>query len=188
MSGAASIELRLSTAAQLFNTLDPAPFREGDLAPDAEQYILDWVEDLPAHAPLAILVHLPAAEAATPAAASIPDSLRAFFAHRADAAARQIRENFRSGRHALVIGLAILSACLALAVTLAPEGEAIGAARIAQESLVILGWVALWRPAEIFLYDWLPIARRRARFRRLAGATLTVLGDTPVQPMRRQPS
>ncbi|MGA7532679.1 MAG: hypothetical protein WCB50_13625 [Pseudolabrys sp.] len=24
-----------------------------------------------------------------------------------------------------------------------------------QESLIIVGWVAIWRPIEIFLYDWI---------------------------------
>ena len=44
------------------------------------------------------------------------------------------------------------------------------------ESLLILGWVANWRPLEIFLYDWAPIVRRRALYRRLAGAR----GEVPV--------
>jgi hypothetical protein len=35
--------------------------------------------------------------------------------------------------------------------------------------------VALWRPAEIFLYEWLPIARRRALLARLARAEVTVV-------------
>ena len=28
-----------------------------------------------------------------------------------------------------------------------------------QEGLTILGWVALWRPAEIVLYEWRPLKR-----------------------------
>jgi hypothetical protein len=31
---------------------------------------------------------------------------------------------------------------------------------IAEEGLLIVGWVAMWRPLEIFLYDWRPIWRR----------------------------
>ena len=29
------------------------------------------------------------------------------------------------------------------------------------EGLLIIGWVANWRPAEIFLYDWRPMKRQR---------------------------
>jgi hypothetical protein len=31
------------------------------------------------------------------------------------------------------------------------------------EGLLIIGWVALWRPVESFLYDWWPILRRIRR-------------------------
>jgi hypothetical protein len=36
--------------------------------------------------------------------------------------------------------------------------------RIIEESLLIFGWVANCMPIEIFLYDWLPIVRRRNLF------------------------
>ncbi|MDP3318492.1 MAG: hypothetical protein Q8S58_05130, partial [Bosea sp. (in: a-proteobacteria)] len=52
-------------------------------------------------------------------------------------------------------------------------------ARIVQESLVIIGWVVIWRPAEMFLYDWLPLLRRRRLYQRLAEARVTVKTQTP---------
>ena len=44
--------------------------------------------------------------------------------------------------------------------------------RLVEESFLILGWVANWRPLEIFLYDWWPIARRRDLYRRLSRAVV----------------
>ena len=35
-------------------------------------------------------------------------------------------------------------------------------------SFVIGGWVAMWRPLEIFLYDWWPIRGEKLRFARMA--------------------
>jgi hypothetical protein len=40
------------------------------------------------------------------------------------------------------------------------------------EGMLIIGWVAMWRPLEIFLYEWVPI-RRRCR-------TLAMLSKIPV--------
>ena len=54
--------------------------------------------------------------------------------------------------------------------------------RFYNEGLIILGWVANWRPVEIFLYDWWPIARRRRLYRRLAGARVQVVAETPDRP------
>lgn len=44
--------------------------------------------------------------------------------------------------------------------------------RLAEESLLILGWVANWRPLEIFLYDWWPLAQRRDLYRQLSLAAV----------------
>ena len=46
------IEIRVNDIAQLFHTLDPFPFRERDLADEAEDYIVSWArERCPATAP-----------------------------------------------------------------------------------------------------------------------------------------
>lgn len=177
MPDAGPIEIRLSSAAQLFHTLDPTPFREGDLDAEAEDYILAWARDLPADAPIRIVVHLPAGAAAPDFQAAI----RGFFAGRAESETRALRDLFRDGSRALAIGLAVLWACLLLAWRIGRgEGDGQGEAlfrSIASESLVVFGWVAMWRPAEIFLYDWLPITRRRRLFRRLAAAEVEVRRD-----------
>ena len=44
--------------------------------------------------------------------------------------------------------------------------------KLTEESFLILGWVANWRPLEIFLYDWWPLARRRDLYNRLASAAI----------------
>ena len=41
-------------------------------------------------------------------------------------------------------------------------------ANLARESLSIGGWVAMWRPLEVFLYDWWPIRAEARLFDRLA--------------------
>jgi hypothetical protein len=53
-----------------------------------------------------------------------------------------------------VIGIVVLSVCVAdgrLALAALGDTEF---ARVLQEGLIILGWVANWRPIEIFLYEW----------------------------------
>ena len=54
------------------------------------------------------------------------------------------------------------------------QGQLLG---IFEEGLLILGWVANWKPIEIFLYDWWPIAQRRGLYNRLAQATVDVRAD-----------
>jgi hypothetical protein len=39
---------------------------------------------------------------------------------------------------------------------------------VLQQSFVIGGWVAMWRPIEVFLYDWWPIRAEARLYDRLA--------------------
>jgi len=170
MPESSTIELRVEKIGQLFNTLDPLPFRERDLDHDTEEYIVDWARELPRAAPLRIIVHLPAAEADTEESQVLGTSIRSYFRYRAKLAANERKELFRIGRYSLAVGLAVLMACIAGGRFLLDRtGEA---GRFLNEGLVILGWVANWRPIEIFLYDWWPISRRQALFVRLAEAEI----------------
>ena len=52
------------------------------------------------------------------------------------------------------------------------------AGEVLEEGLIIIGWVALWRTAEIFLYEWWPLRRRRRQIEGLA-AMLVEVGAGP---------
>jgi hypothetical protein len=43
----------------------------------------------------------------------------------------------------------------------------LGFARVFGESLHIGGWVAMWTPMEIFLYEWWPLLGERRLYERL---------------------
>lgn len=164
----APIMVRVPELRNLFNAMDPAPFNDRDLDPSAEAFIVNWSKDLPRNAPLALLVHLdrPCDLAAT--AVVLREAVHTFFAERARSERRRLRELFKRGRISLVIGLAFVALTI-MATRLAdatwPEA---GFVRVLEESLLIIGWVAMWRPLEIFLYDWWPIRADARLFERLA--------------------
>jgi hypothetical protein len=167
-----TIELNIREVAQLFETLDPYPFRERDLDKSAEEFIVGWARELPRDSEFRILVHLPKTETQSPAAADLDNGMKRFFAQHAEAIGRDLRELFRVGRLSLAIGIAVLIACMAAAQhadVILGDGPV---TRVTRESLIILGWVANWRPLEIFLYEWWPLARRRNLYRRLARAAV----------------
>ena len=166
------IEIRVDGIAQLFHTLDPFPFREKDLDREAEEYIVGWARELPADRPFRVIVHFPNDESQTDLARDLPEALGKYFAGRAAVLQGDLNELFRIGRRSLAIGVAILIACLLAANLVSGFLADAPSRRIVQESFLILGWVANWRPLEIFLYDWWPITRRRDLYRRLSTAAV----------------
>jgi hypothetical protein len=168
------IELRLATLGQLFNSLDPSPFHERDLDDDAEAYIVGWARELPRDVALRIVIHLPETEAEQARARDLSSALSNYFTERARVTALDLKELFRTGRHNLSVSLPVLVTCLFLSQQVRAHLGHGPLPSIVQESLVIVGWVANWRPIETFLYDWWPVARRRNLFRRLAAAEVEI--------------
>ena len=179
------IEVHVAELKQLFNAIDPSPFREKDLDANAEEFIVAWARDASHEAPLALLVYLdrPAGLAEEPAI--LRDAIREFFGHRAQATRQRLRQLFRLGRTSLLIGLAFLAASL-LAGDFVGRVLSGGVGELLRESLLIGGWVAMWRPLEIFLYDWWPIRAEARLYDRLSAMPVRIAytGDASSEAWR----
>ena len=151
----ARIEVRLRELSQLFNSMDPSPFNERDLDADAEEFIVSWARELPPHGDIRLVVHL-----ATPPpperAEAVEQAVRHFFAERAAMKRLEFRLLMRRGRLSLLIGLLFLAVCIVVG-QLVEMINYVTAATVVRETLAICGWVAMWRPLQIFLYDWWPV-------------------------------
>jgi len=164
------IAVRITSISQLFNSLDPFPFQERDLDERAEEFIVGWARELPRDQPIHIHVHLPTAELEKPECRDVNTALHKYFRYRADVTQRDLNELFRNGRRSMVIGMIVLAIGLLATQYITSELGEGSLARYFQEGLIIIAWVANWKPLDIFLYDWWPVARTRNLYRRLANA------------------
>lgn len=173
------IELKLRSVNQLYNSLDPSPFHEKDLDEDAEEFITSWAMEFPTKEPVALMIYIDEAAADAAAREAVAEAIHHFYKYKAQLKRRELRELLTRGRVSLVIGVAFLAACIT-ASQAAPNllTKLVGAAEpwtgILSESLLIVGWVALWRPLEIFLYDWWPVRRMARLYDKLSQAKIAV--------------
>ena len=150
------IEVHVAELKQLFNAIDPSPFREQDLDPNAEEFIVEWAKEAPPGATFALAVYVDQLVGPPSEPAELGEAIHEFFRHSAELSRHRLRELFRRGRTSLVIGLCALGVSLA-AGNFVDELFSNHIAGILREGLLIGGWVAMWRPMEIFLYEWWPI-------------------------------
>jgi hypothetical protein len=178
--GCERIEVRVGEIRQLFNSMDPSPFRERDLDPKAEAFIVDWARELRRDAPLALVVRV-AREAPAPEESGVlREAVREYFAHSAAETRARLRQLFRTGRWTLLIGLAFVAAANLIGDLIANMVAGSHYGRFVHESIVIGAWVALWRPLEIFLYEWWPILGEARLYDRLSAMQVQVVGaDAP---------
>ena len=71
-------------------------------------------------------------------------------------------------RNVLMIGLAFLAACSGLRELLLISLPDNAVQRGLNEGLLIVGWVAMWRPIELLLYDWWPQLQKRRTYENLS--------------------
>lgn len=172
-----AIRLRLRELAQLFNSMDPSPFVDRDLDADAEEFIMSWARELPADPDLELVIEL-TLPAAVDRIAGVEDAVRRYFATRAAIKRLEFGQLMRRGRLSLAVGTVFLAVCLLLGQLVARSS--LGAvADIVREGLTIAGWVALWRPLEIYLYDWWPLYEERGRLDRLAKIHVRIVMSQP---------
>lgn len=186
------IELRLHSLEQLFDPFDPFPIPTRDLARGAEDYIVGWAQELPRQARLGMRIYLPEAAATTVDVEGLRAAIAGHFLYRARRTRSNMRELLTIAQVSLGIGLGVLAVCIALRQVLQGLVPAGAIAGFLGEGLVIVGWVANWRPIEILLYEWWPMARRRKLLERLANAPvdLAVSGASnqpPLDPSQAAP-
>jgi hypothetical protein len=177
------IEVELEETNQLFNSMDPSPFVARDLDRDAEEFIVNWAQEYSPNEPVTLRIHLAHWPAGEPSQL-MTEAVHNFFAYRAKLNRLEFRRLMQQGRTSLFIGLVFLAACL-LVVQLLLVRLTGPWAVILRESLTIAGWVAMWRPMQIFLHDWWPVRRRGRVYDKLSRMPVEVIrkaGSAAVSP------
>ncbi|WP_258806737.1 hypothetical protein [Pseudidiomarina sp. CB1] len=168
------IQIKLERIEQLFNSLDPTPFVGRDLDPAADDFIEGWADELPREGTFKILLQLSEPRDLARAQSRAQDAVRNYYSARVAVQQHKLHRLFRNGRMSLVVGLTFLVACHILSEFLEQRFAAETLPSLIAHGLIIAGWVAMWRPLEIFLYDWWPLRRRLKLLQRLAEADVLV--------------
>ena len=146
--------------------MDPSPFHERDLDDDAEEFIVGWAREFPRRDPLSLVVYVNPLPPHNDVQRLLETAVNNYFAYRAKLSRLEFRHLLKEGRTSLIIGLAFLAACMLTSQLLRRHAGTLSI--VLREGLIIAGWVAMWRPMEIFLYEWWPLLRRGRLYEKLS--------------------
>lgn len=161
------IQLKLRDLSQLFNSMDPSPFTEKDLDHDAEEFIVSWAQEYSLKHPISLRIFLEQWPGVDPSA-EVRTAIHHYFAYRANICDLDLRLLLRQGRLSLAIGVLFLTVCLLTIHFAIDKGLNSTWSALLRESLTIAGWVAMWRPMQIYLYEWWPIRHKAKVLRKLS--------------------
>jgi len=143
------IELRIQSLEQLFDSLDPAPFHAKALDREADAYLRESAGEHASLHGLSISIHGPASLGAC--MGDIASGIHAHYRLASEQSERRHRRRRRVGRAALIAGSIILIAALFIRSWIKTIEGSVG--EVLAEGLLILAWVALWRPIESIVFD-----------------------------------
>lgn len=169
------MSVRVRNLAQLFNSLDASPFWDRDLDVHAASFIEEEFSENRSAAQWHLHVHASEGE---DLARDLQPAVEHYYARMAHSAGLRLREHLHFGQLALLGGLAIFLLSMSarrVLVSLSPAGLS----RLLDEGLIILAWLALWRPIETLVYGWVPLYRQRRLYQRLAAVQVTVRMEQP---------
>ena len=157
---------------QMFNSFDPSPFWDRDLDRDAADFIEDEFSDKRSADRWHLHVY---AYGGTASAADLQAAIERYYERLAASTRLQLREQMRVGEIALLAGVAVFSICISLRGIL--QSTLHGLPRGLDEGLIVLAWIALWRPIEVLAYGWVPLFRKRRLYGRLARVQVSVRAE-----------
>lgn len=177
------IKVHLESLSQLFDSLDPSPFHIRDLDRNASAYIVESARDMPRDRKIGLVLYVDGPARPADEGRNVGDAVRDHFAREAEYTRRRFRRMLKQGWVSLAIGLAFLvAAVMASAVVSDNVPGTIGV--VLRETLIIGGWVSMWRPLEIFLYDWWPLLGERRLYERLSHMAVRIEYTKRAEPSR----
>ena len=171
---AATVSIHVRELAQLFNSLDPSPFWDRDLDRVAAEFIEDEFRDKQSAGVWHLHVHVLEGDTSP---TDLQAAVENYYGRLANSSRIALREHLWMGQLALLGGLAIF--LLSMGARGILSGMLGHLPPILDEGLILLAWLALWRPAEALIYGWVPFYRNRRLFERLAGIRVLVRVAAP---------
>lgn len=156
IDGRPAIEIKVETLSQLFDERDPAPFLNKDLDEDAEEYIISSIQEIGMKDKLILAIF--SEDQLNIDTNIIENAIHKHFSYKADLIATQIKAKLKLGFKALIIGLSFLFIATLSSVMIPDKNLVL---KFFKEGLMLLGWVSMWFPVNIFLYEWWPLADKR---------------------------
>ena len=167
------IQLPLQGVDQILLKTGTSGYSRRMLNEDVEEFIIEAAESFPRKNAIAITITLPVKEIAR--ASEVETAIASHFGYLRRRSEKKRKHTLQVGWRSLFIGFAFL----VLVFVLTKIGDRIlptgGLSAMIRESLVILGWVAMWRPADLLLYEWHQFKRDATLFGRIEKSKFQVI-------------
>jgi hypothetical protein len=157
------IEVKVNRLEQLFDKKDPNPYRSKDLDDDVVEYIVSSAQEigLKNFGKLKVICHSSIEDESIE---TVKIGIKDYFLYRSQISDKKIKAILTLGVKTLLIGVTFLTLAISVSATLVDGITDSFVGKLFKEGLLLIGWVSMWKPVNIFLYEWWPLVDLRNLF------------------------
>jgi hypothetical protein len=175
--------LRLADINHLFHQPEADPFAGAYDELSGMQQILEELEIIQSERPLRATIVLPRSQVNDHTAQLCQAAITRYCDARIRVVHKEVISLRKQGFASLRKGLVFLAIMMILSTVFnltpwMPEW----AKGLFGEGFLIAGWVGLWHPTELLLYEWLPHRRDKVQYQRIRAMPVTVVAKEEVTP------
>lgn len=163
------IEMTLEEPYDIYNAKDPSPLRMRDFKKDVEKYITDSLREIPKNKKIRVVFYFDKFLNEQKEQELLYKSYKEFFSTEVKIKRLETKQKFMRGLKFLLTGSLFLFSCIFISHFLNKNVDSIFKSFFL-EGLNVLGWVSLWNPVQIFLYEIWPIIDDRKILERALNA------------------
>ena len=180
MSDLHTISLALDDIHQLFEEPAFDPFREKTMYTSGIEHVYRELKPLPLRKVTQFTIFLPPEQIAPTLQQEVKRAVERYCLFRVRQNKIEISALRWKGIKALQSGLVVLAVCVLLAAII-ENVPFLGEfwQQFLGEGLIIIGWVSLWTPTEILLYEWWPYWRENQLLRHMAAMEVVIQPNQP---------
>lgn len=167
------VEVHVKNSMQLFDSRDPAPFRERDLDDDFVQYVTSTVREFSYKTPVKISITVVEKHAKDLTIEAISEAIHSYWVYQIELIERELKTFFKRAQLFMLIGIAMLVTCITVAQSLGTPATP-GFKGVLREGIIIFGWVSIWKPMELLLFDWYPLFEKLRLYQKLLKTSVEV--------------
>lgn len=159
-----SIDIYIKNSGDIFKQCNFVSPKVKILKDDIESHIYETIKNFPESKQVILKIHILSFEDKDES--WLIEAVQRHFLTRLGENERVVKQKFMHWMGNMIIGCLFLILCLMM-VEVLDRFSYIDAVKILKESLMIIGWVALWEPMTFILFQWRSIKKSRTYYRKL---------------------
>lgn len=160
------IEMGIEEPFDLYDDKDPSVLNLRDFRKEVQNYIIESIEEIPKSKKIKINIYFDKFSDDIAEVENLRQSFFDFFAFETKLRVHQIRIKIKRGFKSLAVGICFLFFCIIAAHFLGYSNKSL-LSELFVEGLTVLGWVSLWTPLQVFLYEIWPLLENIKNFKRV---------------------